>query len=249
MNRHTFTERTLIFILATLILTTPALAEEISGKETQTARTFWGLAAEKLEYRYSDTDEELAYIEGDAFYGTDELKLRWLLEAEWDKAHSAWETLENQFVIQTPVSEFWDAKAGLRVDTPKGQNRRYGVLGLTGLAPQWLEVDTSLFVSDKGDASMDFEVEYELLVTNYWIASASFETRIAFHEDRETGVGEGLNHTETGIRLSYDLAYRSFSPYVGVVHERQYGAAADMTEAEGGDTENWFAVIGARMMF
>lgn len=235
-------------LLATAI-TSPVAAEEDPAKKTQTAKTFWGVSAEKLEYRYSDSDEELAVIEGDAYYGTDELKFRWLFAGEWEEAHNAWETLENQFVGQVPVDDFWDAKAGVRIDTPEGPDRVYGVLGLTGLAPYWFEVDTNLYVSDEGDASVDFEAEYELLITNYWILSASFEGLVAFSEDREIGVGKGLNSTEVGLRLSYDLIDRSLAPYVGVVHERKYGDTADLARDSGGSTEDWFAVVGARLSF
>ncbi|GGY60405.1 hypothetical protein GCM10007071_03800 [Marinobacter zhanjiangensis] len=135
------------------------------------------------------------------------------------------------------------------MDTPEGPDRVHGVAGLTGLAPYWVEVDTNLYVSDEGDASADFEAEYELLFTNYWILSASFETLVAFSEDREIGVGSRLNSTEVGLRLSYELIDRAFSPYVGVVHERKYGDTADFAEADGGGAEAWFAVIGARIMF
>ncbi len=235
--------------LGVTVVTAPAFAQEDPAKKTQTAKSFWGVSAEKLEYRYSDSDEELAVVEGDAFYGTDKLKFRWLFEGEWEEAHNAWETLENQFVAQTPISDFWDAKAGIRVDTPEGPDRVYGVVGLTGLAPYWFEVDTNLYVSDEGDASADFEAEYELLLTNYWIVSATFEADVAFSEDREIGVGKGLNSTETGLRLSYDLIDRAFSPYVGIVHERKYGDTADLARDSGGGIEDWFAVVGARLMF
>lgn len=230
-------------------LAVPAMAQEDPAKETQTARIFWGFSAEKLEYRYSDSDEEVAVIESDAFYGTDELKFRWLFTGEWEEAHNAWETLENQLVGQIPVDEFWDAKAGIRIDTPEGQDRVYGVLGLAGLAPQWIEVDTNLYVSNEGDASADFEAEYELLITNYWILSATFEGMVAFSEDKEIGVGKGLNSTEVGLRLSYDLIGRTFSPYIGVAHERKYGDTAKLSRNSGSGTEDWFAVVGARIMF
>jgi copper resistance protein B len=72
---------------------------------------------------------------------------------------------------------------------------------------------------------------------------------VAFSEDREIGVGTGLVSTETGLRLGYDLIDRAFSPYVGVVHERKYGNTADFARADGGGTEDWFAVIGARLLF
>ncbi|PAV24446.1 hypothetical protein CF392_16240 [Tamilnaduibacter salinus] len=104
-------------------------------------------------------------------------------------------------------------------------------------------------MSDEGDASAEVDAEYELLLTNYWILSATLDGTIAFSDDREIGVGTGLVSTETGLRASYDLIDRTISPYVGVVHERQYGNTADLTEAGGGDPENWFAVIGMRMVF
>ncbi len=237
---------------ALLLSVAPAMlaqANDDMAVAAHSAGAQWGVGVEKFEYRYSDSDEDMAVIEGDAFYGTDELKFRWLFEGEWEEAHDAWETVENQFVAQTPVDDFWDAKAGIRLDTPEGPDRVYGVLGLTGLAPYWFEIDTNLYVSDEGDASVDFEAEYELLITNYWILSATFESLLAFSEDREIGVGKGLNSTEVGLRLSYDLIDRAFSPYIGVVHERKYRDTADLARDSGGSTEDWLAVVGARVMF
>ncbi|PSF12483.1 copper resistance protein B [Marinobacter shengliensis] len=235
--------------ICALTLMGSAIVQADEAIDAHNVNAFWGVSAEKLEYRYSDSDEKLAVIETDAWYGSDELKFRWQFTGEWEENHNAWETLENQFLAQTPISEFWDAKAGIRIDTPEGPDRVYGVIGLTGLAPYWFEIDTNLYVSDKGDASVDFEAEYELLITNYWIVSATFETLLAFSEDREIGVGKGINSTEVGLRLSYDLIDRAFSPYVGVVHERKYGDTADFARASGGGTEDWFAVVGARLAF
>ena len=112
-----------------------------------------------------------------------------------------------------------------------------------------MEIDANLYVSKDGDTSADLDAEYELLLTNYWILTATFDATVAFSEDREIGVGKGLVSTESGLRLSYDLIDRAFSPYVGVVHERKYGDTADYARAGVGSTENWFAVIGARLSF
>jgi len=211
--------------------------------------TTWGVQFEEFEYRYSDDDEELDVWNADLFYGTDDLKVRWLTKGEYAIEEKAYETLENQLVGQVPISDFFDAKAGIRFDTPEGPDRTYAVLGVAGLAPQWFEVDANLYVSKDGDTSTELDAEYELLFTNYWILAATLDATVAFSEDREIGVGKGLVSTETGLRLSYDLIDRAFSPYVGVVHERKYGDTADFAEAEGGSTEDWFAVIGARIAF
>ncbi len=239
------------FALALTLPSLPAsgsdMPQDDSGRKD--ALALWGVQFEELEYRYSDDDEELGVWNGDVFYGTDELKFRWLTKGEYAIEEEAYEKLENQLLLQTPISDFFDAKAGVRFDTPEGPDRTYGVLGLTGLAPHWFEVDASLYVSDEGDTSAEFDAEYELLFTNHLVLSAALDATVAFSEDREIGVGKGLVSTETGLRLSYDLIDRSFSPYLGVVHERKYGDTADLARAEGGGTEDWFAVIGARVSF
>ena len=140
-------------------------------------------------------------------------------------------------------------RPGVRFDTPEGPDRTYAVLGVAGLAPQWFEIDANLYVSKDGDTSTELDAEYELLLTNHWILVAALDAKVAFSEDREIGVGKGLVSTETGLRLSYDLIDRSFSPYIGVVHERKYADTADFVRAEGGNVEDWFAVIGARLSF
>lgn len=244
--------RSMVIALAAagLIFTTlTANAGEDPATAAHSATTFWGASFEELEYRYSDADAKVAVWDGDAFYGSDEWKVRWLFSGEWEEDHNAYESLENQFVVQRPVSEFFDAKAGVRIDTPEGPDRVYGVLGVSGLAPYWFEIDSSLYVSNKGDVSVDLDAEYELLLTNRLMLVASLDTLVSFSEDREIGVGKGLNSTETALRLSYDLIDRAFSPYIGVVHERTYGDTADFARASGGGTEDWFAVMGVRVMF
>ena len=210
---------------------------------------FWGVQLEELEHRWGDEREELAVWNGDAFFGNDELKLRWLSEGEYDLDASKFEAMENRLVLQKPVSDFFDAKAGIRLDTPKGESRWYGVVGLTGLAKQWIEVDADLFVSEKGDASARLDAEYELLVTNRVILTPSADLNVAFSDDREMGVGTGFSSAELGLRVSYDLLDRTVAPYIGAVWERKFGRTADFARDEGEDVETWFLGVGLRIMF
>ncbi len=228
------------------LMSMSALAEDI---DVQTAKQFWGVQFEELEYRYSDNDEDLGSWDGDAFYGTDELKVRWLTKGEYDIDEQAYEQLENQLVLQTPISTFFDAKAGVRFDTPEGPDRTYAVLGVAGLAPYWFEIDASLYVGDDGKTSSEIDAEYELLFTNRLILTLGLDTTISFSEDKEIGIGRGLASTELGARLSYDVVDRAFSPYIGIVNERKYGDTEDMAKASGDSTDDWYAVIGAKVMF
>ena len=219
----------------------------VSAQETNLV--FYGVQLEEFEYRFGDEQEELAVWNGDAFVGTDELKLRWLSEGEYDTRASKFETLENRLVLQMPVTDFFDVKAGIRADTPKGRSRLYGVLGVTGLLKQWIEVDADLFVSDMGDASVRLDAEYELLLTNRITLTPSVDLNVAFSEDRKMEIGSGFSSAEVGLRLSYDIYDRLLSPYVGVVWERKFGNTADFAREEGEDVEAWFVSVGVKVLF
>jgi len=227
--------RVAILIAATCI-NAPALAET----------PIWGIQVAQLEFRGQD-DESIAAWDFDALYGTDELKLVWRGEAEYAVRENGFETLENQIRLQTPVSDFFDAVLGFRADTPDGPDRYSAVLGLHGLAPQWLEVDLDLFVSDKPFARL--EVDYEALITNRLILTPGIEVELPLADDREIGHGAFAPKMEAGARLSFDLIDRLVSPYVGVHYERAFGETGDLAKREGDDRDAFFAVIGTRIVF
>ena len=232
----------LVGVVAALSASSPAFAQSKT-------MVYYGLQMEELEYRRGDEGEDVLAWNGDAFIGTDELKLRWLSEGEYDTNANAYETLENRLVLQTPISTFFDVKGGVRLDIPAGVDRWYGVLGVTGLAPQWFEIDADLFISETGDVSARLDVEYELLITNRLILTPSAEINVAFSDDQEIGIGAGVSDIEVGLRLSYDLIDRSVSPYLGFVYERKLGNTADFARDEGEDVEGWRAVVGTKLMF
>ena len=212
-------------------------------------RTYYGFQAEQFEYRHGDENEKRLVWDADAFWGTDELKLRWQGEGERDLDADINEGLENRLVLQTPISDFFDAKAGVRLDTPTGTDRWYGTVGIMGLAPQWIEVDADLFVSETGDGSARLDLEYEGLITNRVILTPSIELNAAFSEDREIEIGTGISSAEIGLRLSYDLIDRSVAPYIGVSYERKFGDTADFAKEDGEDFEATYIVTGLRLMF
>ena len=226
-----------------------AMLFPVMATAEEPANIYYGFQMEEFEYRYGEGGEELLAFDADAFIGTDELKLRWEGDGEFDLNVDKFESLSNQLSLQTPISDFWDIKGGVRYTSPEGPDRWYAAVGLNGLAPQWIEVDTNLYLSEKGDLSADLDVEYQVLLTNYLILTPSATVDVAFSSDRDIGVGSGVNSVEAGLRLSYDVWDRIFSPYVGVVYERKFGQTANFVEAEGEIADIWYAVIGAKLMF
>lgn len=207
----------------------------------------YGVQLEQLEYRFGDKDTDVMAWDGDALYGTDDLKFVLRSEGEFETKTDKMETLETQLRLQTPVSTFFDAVAGVRFDTPEGQDRVHGVVGLHGLAPQWFEIDADLFVSDY--PSFRFEAEYEALITNYWILTPSIEFDLPLRDDPGRELGAWGPKFEVGARLSYDLIDRAVAPYIGVHYERYMGETQDIREAEGEDADGLFFVTGVRLMF
>ena len=187
--------------------------------------------------------------DGDIFIGTDEWKFVWQTEGEYATEPDQFETLENQFLVTRLITDFFDLKAGIRYDSPAGEDRLYGVLGLQGLAPQFIEVDTDLFFSETGDVSARLDLDYEILITNRIILTPTAEVDVAFSEDEDIGVGSGLVSTEFGFRLSYDLVDRAIAPYIGVHYERVYFETADFARDEGEDVDEIFGVVGAKIRF
>ncbi|PJK30426.1 copper resistance protein B [Minwuia thermotolerans] len=206
----------------------------------------WGIQVEQAEYRIGEGSDVAAW-DFDVLAGSDELKVVWRSEGEYATGEEAFETLENQLRLQTPVTDFFDAVAGVRLDTPKGPDRIHGVIGLHGLTRQWFEVDADLFVSDH--PSFRFEVEYEGLITNRIVFVPSIEFDLPFTDDAATGQGAFGPTLEVGGRISYDLVDRLVSPYVGVHYERKFGETADLARADGEEAGAVFFVIGTRFMF
>ena len=72
------------FFSSTLVSAGAAAQERITDTtERKQPLTTWGVQVEEFEYRYSDDDEELAVWNADAFYGTDDLKVRFLTTGEY----------------------------------------------------------------------------------------------------------------------------------------------------------------------
>lgn len=224
-----------LFCAIALVVAPAALAQE---KEA----IVYGAQMEEMEYRRAGNRGELFVWDGEAFAGNDAIRWYWLSEGEYDLRGDTLESAENRIVAQVPVSDFFDIKAGVRLDYyGGGADRWHAVFGMTGLAPQWFELDADIFLSETGALSARLDAEYELLLTNrlYFIAAA--ESTYAFAADRKAGSGSGLNDAELGLRLRYDWIDRNVSPYVGVAYENKFADTAAMAHEQ---SEQWFFVAG-----
>lgn len=204
------------------------------------------LQADRFEYQLND-DENKRVWDAQGWIGGDYNKL-WLKTEGEGAPGNAWESAEVQALYSRTISPFWDVQIGVRHDFRPDPDRTFGVLGIQGLAPYWFEVDTAFFAGEQGDVRWRAEFEYELLLTQKLILQPRLEVNASFDDVPQYGLGSGLNDTELGVRLRYEIR-REFAPYIGVSWAKKYGDTADFAEAAGESTSTASFVMGIRAWF
>lgn len=201
---------------------------------------------DRLEY--GDSDEGNTQLwDAQGWFGGDIHKLWFKTEGEGPTGETP-ESAEVQALYSRTISPFWDLQAGVRFDERPNPSTGFAVLGVQGLAPYWFEVDANLFARDSGDVRFRLEAEYDLLLTQFLILQPRFEASAAADDVPDYGLASGLNSTEMGLRLRYEIR-REFAPYVGVRYERLYGDTRDIAEAEGESGTATSLVLGLRAWF
>lgn len=200
---------------------------------------------DQLEYR-SGKDESPWVLEADAWVGKDLHKLWFKTEVERvdGETHEA----ELQVLYSRAFDPYWNFHLGARRDFEPKPNRNWGVLGVNGTAPYYIETDLSLFVGEDGRAAVRLELEKEVMITQRWVLIPELELNAYSKADEELGVGAGLVNAEIGLRLAYEIR-REFAPYIGVTWSSQFGETADMADDEGEDTSATHLVVGIHAWF
>lgn len=195
-----------------------------------------------------------AYVWDDVqfWYGGDIDRL-WIKSQGEGEFGGALESAEVQALWSRAISPWFDVQAGARYDFAPDPRRAYLVLGLQGLAPYWFELDTALFVSNKGDVSARFEAEYDLRITQRLILQPQVEADFQLQDVPELRLGSGLSTAELGLRLRHEFfparAPAVLAPYVGVSYERAFGDTAAFRRAAGERTGGWRLLLGVRTWF
>lgn len=199
--------------------------------------------ADRFEYAESP-DVYVWDLQG--WVGTDYHKLWGKAEGEHDGGSA--EESEIQLLYSHAWTAFFDWQVGIRYDIDPTPSRAHVVLGLQGLAPQWFEVDSALFLSEDGDLSARVELEYDLLLTQRLVLQPRFELEASASNVPEIGIGSGITKTELGLRLRYEF-HRKFAPYIGVNWTRYHGSTADIVVAEGEEKDDVSLLLGVRLWF
>ena len=204
--------------------------------------TFSKFMLDRLEY--SPKNGGSYHWQAEGWIGGDINRLALRSEGEGSSDEGA-EDVEVQALYSRALDPWWNVVAGVRHDFRPGPQRSYAVVGIEGLAPYWFELEAQAFLSDKGDAHVRLEGEYDQRITQKLILQPSAELSFAAQDVPELGIGSGFSDIELGLRLRYEIK-RGFAPYVGVKWERKLGGTAHYARDAGEGVASTMVVFGIR---
>ena len=189
-------------------------------------------------------------IEGS--YGTDKNRFWYKSEGERNTAFKADYDIDLQLLYGRLISPYFNFQTGVRFETQtfRGANvtRPQAVIGIEGLLPYLVELESAVFIDPKGHVSGRVSLTKDFLLTNRWIIQGRFETNAAVQPVERFTTGRGLNNIETGVRLRYEFS-RRFAPYVGFTFDRSFFETARLVRIENGDPSQVRLAVGVRMLF
>ena len=200
------------------------------------------LLIDRLEHRDGKSSNGQAW-EATGWIGGNINRL-WL-RTDGERSRGRTESSSLEALYGRSVSPWWDVLVGVRQDFRPADSRTWAAIGIQGLAPYKFESSATLYMGSGGQVLAKAEVEYDVLLTNRLILQPLLEATVAAKDEKEYGIGRGLNKVEAGLRLRYEFS-RRFAPYIGISHERTFGDTADYAGDHARDTR-W--VAGVRMWF
>ena len=204
-----------------------------------------GIDIDRLEIRDPGGDDAL-YLAGEATIGKNAYEF--IVKAEVEREHGSTDESEAQVLYSVPISSYWSIYTGIRQDFKPDPSQTWATFGMNGLAPGFIDIDTSVFVGESGRTAIRIEAEHEIALTDYWTLTTEIEVYVSGQNDEGMKVGSGLSEVEAGLLLSYE-EHLKFMPYFGINWRKLYGETADFAKKDNEDDSNFVLVVGVRAMF
>lgn len=205
------------------------------------AERYGAASVDRLEWR--ERSAALAW-EGSAWYGDDYHKV--LLKTEGESGDD--DHYRTELLWDRVIGRWWSMQAGARHDSGDGPSRTWAALGVEGLAPYWIDFESTFYVGDTGRTAVRMEASYDLRLTQRLILQPQMEMNLYGKDDPERGLGSGLSDLQAALRLRYEIR-REFAPFIGVHWSGLFGATGDIAAADGRDDEELQFVAGLRVWF
>lgn len=183
----------------------------------------------------------------EAWAGTDTDRV-WVKSEGVLAGSGALEEGRHELLYARPITSFFDAQLGLRMDADNRPGRAWAALGVEGLAPLFMHVSATGYVSDGGRLAGRLEGSYDLLLTQELVLQPRLELNLYSRSDAARLTGAGLSDLETGLRLRYEVS-RKFAPYVGFSYENRFAGSANLARLAGEKSAHMQFVAGLRLWY
>jgi copper resistance protein B len=217
----------------------------VSMMQMDDTRPFGKVMLDQLEWRNAREGDAFGW-DAQGWYGGDYNKL-WV-KTEGERVNDATIGSSVDVLADHVIGPWWSAQAGVRQDFGKGHARPWLALGLQGLAPYWLDVEATVYVSDEGRTAARVKADYDLLFTQRLILQPYGEVNLYGKADPQRLVGSGISDLELSLRLRYEVR-REWAPYLGVGWFRRFGQSANFARAAGEGSNEVQLVAGMRVWF
>lgn len=232
-----------LLIAAALAFSASAFAQD--GIRLMDKRAFVHLLVDELEAADAGDQNDVAW-DIDLWVGGDFRKF-WM-KTQGEQSDTEEDRTELQLLYSKAILPFWDLQAGVRRDFEGADDRNWAVVGLTGLAPYFFDVEAELFFAEGGQSSVRLRGEVEYLITQRLILTPELEIVGYGRNEPDRFIGSGLSEIEFDVRLRYEIR-REFAPYIGLTWNQLQGSSADFTTNSGRDDSDTVLTIGVRTWF
>lgn len=213
------------------------------------AHTYAGaILIDQLETTEINNERHTSF-EIDAWYGRDFHRL--LLRSEGKHSEDGSIKAHTDLMLSRAVSSYWDALAGLRIDSGTGQGngtRSWLGAGIRGLAPYWVELEISAYAGESKQTALIAEAEYDLRFSQQLVMQSSLEVSFHGQDDFFYHESKGLSDALLGLRLRYEFTPK-FAPYIGIESSRYFGSAIDFRRQQTLPTRDTRYVLGLSFWF
>ena len=159
------------------------------------------------------------------------------------------EDAELQALYSRYISRFFDLQVGIRHDFGVDGSApvTYGVLGINGVAPYWIGVDSAFYFSQHGDITFDTDLDYLFYLNQYWFAEINFDIEFNLTRNTSLGIAPGLSDIDTSLKFNYQRWF--FTPYVEFNYLSQFGSSKTAAIASGDAVSDFVVRLGVSAFF
>lgn len=210
------------------------------------------LMVEQLEVAQTTSGDTTLNWDTTGWYGGDYHRI--VMISEGEKAFSGdkeWHIERTDVSYSYLFSPFWSLQGGVGVKGPlssDGSREHYGLISVTGLAPYWFEIDSSIVLNERGKSQWSSEVEYTFLLSQTTYLQPRLSMTVNLSDDNHAHRFSGLDTLQIGVRYRREIT-REFAPYAGIYWQTKHTAfqLADVWKKK--TTSNLNVVVGVQMWF